>query len=138
MIISLSELQYAEHVQNLVLCFNISNDNRSVGRWLSDKQSVGRWSVDLIKPKSIWKKFRIKNMGEHHTCMFKVIHYYWLTILRAFKLSVLKYIILIMLIFSSTRISMVSSLKKKKEQLELLTNIEILLMVEKSIRTRIC
>ena len=138
MIISLSELQYAEHVQNLVLCFNVSNDNRSVGRWLSDKQSVGRWSVDLIKPKSIWKKFRIKNMGEYHTCMFKVIHYYWLTILRAFKLSVLKYIILIMLIFSSTRISMVSSLKKKKEQLELLTNIDILLMVEKGIRTRIC
>ena len=138
MIISLSELQYAEHVQNLVLCFNVSNDNRSVGRWLSDKQSVGRWSVDLIKPKSIWKKSRIKNMGEHHTCMFKVIHYYWLTILRAFKLSVLKYIILIMLIFSSTRISMVSSLKKKKEQLELLTNIDILLMVEKGIRTRIC
>ena len=33
---------------------------------------------------------------------------------------------------------MASSIKKKKEQLELLINIDILLMVEKGIRTRKC
>ena len=37
---SLYELYSAEHVWSLVFCFNVSNDNRLVGRWVSG------WWVD--------------------------------------------------------------------------------------------
>ena len=73
------------------------------------------------------------------TCMFKAIHYhlqmYWKTLER----SALKYMNLILLIFFfCTGVSMVSLLKKTGAKLELLTDINMLLMVEKGIRSRMC
>ena len=52
--------------------------------------------------------------------------------LKALEISVLKYMILIPLIFWQL------CLKDSKVELELLTDIEMLLMVEKGIRGRIC
>ena len=67
-------------------------------------------------------------------CMFKAIHYYLQMYLKTLETSVLKYMNSILLIFISTRISMQAYLKKTEIRLELLTNIDMLLMVENEIR----
>ena len=71
-------------------------------------------------------------------CMFRVIHCYLMMYLRISEINVLKYMNLILLIFISTWIIMGSMFKKTEIELELLTDIEILLLVEKGIRRGIC
>ena len=66
-------------------------------------------------------------------CMFRVIHYYFLINLKILEINVLKYMNLI-----STWISMASLFRKTGIKLELLTDIDMLLMVEKGIRGGIC
>ena len=66
-------------------------------------------------------------------CMFRVIHYYFLINLKILEINLLKYMNLI-----STWISMASLFRKTGIKLELLTDIDMLLMVEKGIRGGIC
>ena len=69
------------------------------------------------------------------TCMFKVIHYCLQTCLKTLETSVLKYMNSIMLIFlSDPGLAWQACLKKIEVKLVLLTNIDMLLMVEKGVR----
>ena len=68
-------------------------------------------------------------------CMFKVIHYclqiYW----KILETSVLKYMNLILFIFSSSLgLAWQASLKNTEVELKLLADIDMLLMVQKGIR----
>ena len=73
------------------------------------------------------------------TYMFKVIHYCLQMYLKTLETSVLKYMNSILLIFlSAPGLAWQTCLKKTVVKLELLTNIDMLLMVEKSIRGGIC
>ena len=58
--------------------------------------------------------------------------------LKTLEICVLKYRDLILLIFCQHPISMASLLKKTEVELELLTDIDMLLMVENGIRGGIC
>ena len=73
------------------------------------------------------------------TCMFRVIHYRLPMYLETLQTSVLKYMNLI-LIISYQLLDQHGKLVLKKTGLELklLTNIDMLLMVEKGIRREIC
>ena len=74
------------------------------------------------------------------TCMFKVIHYCLLMYLKTLiKKSVLKYMNLILLIFFSAPVLAWHACFKKTElKIELLTDIDTLMMVEKGTRGGIC
>ena len=69
-------------------------------------------------------------------CMFKVIHYYMQMYLKTLEINVSKYINLILLTCICTWISMASIFKRTGVEQELLT--DMLLMIEKGIRERIC
>ena len=73
------------------------------------------------------------------TCMFKVIHCCLQMCLKTLETSALKYMNLILLIFlSAPGLAWQAGLKKTGIELELLTDIDLLLMVEKGIRGGIC
>ena len=73
------------------------------------------------------------------TCMFKVTLYCSLMYLKTFETSVLKYIELILFIFCLHQdLKWQACFKKTEVKLELLTDIDMLLMVEKGIRGGIC
>ena len=63
-------------------------------------------------------------------CMFKEIHYYLQMYLIILETNVLKYM--------NYGLAWQACLKKKVVKLELLTNVDMLLMVEKGIRGKIC
>ena len=71
-------------------------------------------------------------------CMLKVIHYCWLMYLRTLEIRVLKYTNLILKFLSARGLAWQAALKKTKVKLDLLTDIDMLLMVEKGIRGGIC
>ena len=65
-------------------------------------------------------------------CLFKVIHYCLQMYLKTLETSVLKYTNLVLLIFlSAPGLAWQACLRKTRVELELLTDIDILLMVEK-------
>ena len=65
-------------------------------------------------------------------CLFKVIHYCLQMYLKMLETSVLKYTNLVLLIFlSAPGLAWQACLRKTRVELELLTDIDILLMVEK-------
>ena len=69
------------------------------------------------------------------TCMFKVIHYCLQMYLKTLETSVLKYVNLIPLIFfSAPGLPWQACLKKTRVKLDLLTDIDMLLIVEKGFR----
>ena len=71
--------------------------------------------------------------------MFEVTHYCLQMCLKTLETSVLKYMNSILLIFlSAPGLAWQACLKKTKVKLELLTDIDMLLMVEKGIRAGIC
>ena len=73
------------------------------------------------------------------TYMFKAIHYYLQMYLKTLETCVLKYMNLTLLIFYlHPDLAWQACLKKTKVKLELLTDIDMLLMVKKGIRGRIC
>ena len=71
-------------------------------------------------------------------CMFKVMHYCWQMPLKILEINVLKYMNLILLIFICPWTSTVSLFKQARVKLESLTDIDILLMVEKGIKGGTC
>ena len=70
-------------------------------------------------------------------CVYTVIHYYVQVFLKILEINILKYMSLIQFIFICSRISMASMFKKDVE-LERLTVIDMLLIIEKGIREGIC
>ena len=73
------------------------------------------------------------------TCMFKVILHCLQIYLKTLEINVLKYTNLILLIFlSAPGLAWQACLKKTRVELELLTDINMLLMVKKAIRGGIC
>ena len=73
------------------------------------------------------------------TYMFKVISYCLQMYLKTLEISVLKYMNLILLIFFyALGLAWKACLKKTGVNLELLTDIDMLLMVEKATRGGIC
>ena len=71
-------------------------------------------------------------------CMLKVIHYCLQMCLKTLETSVLKYMNLIAHFVSAHGLAWQVYLKKIVVELELLTNVDMLLMVEKGIRGGIC
>ena len=73
-------------------------------------------------------------------CTFKVTRYYLHMYLKVFATSVLKHISLIHItfVFSAPELAQQACLKNAGEELELLTNTDMLLMVQKGIRGGIC
>ena len=89
--------------------------------------------------KKYGKYLKLKILVSNRTYMFKVIHYCLQMYLKTLEISVLKYMSLILLIFlSAPGLAWQPCLKKAKAEIELLTNIDMLLMVEKGIRGEIC
>ena len=73
------------------------------------------------------------------TCMFKAMHYCQLMYLRTYKIRVLRYMNLILQsFFSAPGLAWEAALKNTKVKLDLKTDIDMLLMVEKGIRVGIC
>ena len=73
------------------------------------------------------------------TCMFKVTLHCLQIYLKTLEINVLKYTNLILLIFlSAPGLAWQACLKKTRVELELLTDINMLLMVKKAIRGGIC
>ena len=71
-------------------------------------------------------------------CMFKVIHYCWLMYLRTSEICLLKYMNLILQISFSSGLAWQAALKKTKVKLDLLTGINVWLLIKKGIRGGIC
>ena len=88
---------------------------------------------DYAHVQKVFEELKLKKLGDYHDLYVKVIHYCWQMYLKTLETSVLKYMNSILLIFVCTRISMASLFRKTAIKLELLTNIDMLLMVEKGI-----
>ena len=88
---------------------------------------------DYAHVQKVFEELKLKKLGDYHDLYVKVIHYCWQMYLKTLETSVLKYMNSILLIFVCTRISMASLFRKTATKLELLTNIDMLLMVEKGI-----
>ena len=71
-------------------------------------------------------------------CMFNAIRHCLMMCLKTVKTSVLKYMISILLFLTAPRLVWQACLKKTGVKLELLTDYNVLLMVEKEIRNGIC
>ena len=94
---------------------------------------------DYTHAQKVFEKFKFKKKVIIMTCMFKVIHCCLQMCLKTLETSALKYTNLILLIFlSAPRLAWQAGLKKTGIELELLTGIDLLLMVEKGIRGGIC
>ena len=73
------------------------------------------------------------------TCMFKLIYYYLQMYLKTLETGVLSYMNSILLIFLyASKLAWQACLEKTEVKLELLTKIDMLLMVEKGKRGGIC
>ena len=72
-------------------------------------------------------------------CMFKAIYYLWLMYWRTFKICLEKYqLTQLDFLLHQDQLAWQAALKKTKVKLYILTDIDILLMVEKGIRVEIC
>ena len=72
-------------------------------------------------------------------CMFRVMHYYLKMYLKTLEINVLKYMNLTRSIFlSASGLAWQACLRKTGIELELLTDVDMLLMVEKGIRGGTC
>ena len=81
--------------------------------------------------KRVWKDFEIKDLYAHSDTLL-------LAAVRTFKIYVLNILAWSCSCSYCTRFSRASRFKKTKIKLDLLTNIDMLLMIEKSIRREIC
>ena len=92
-----------------------------------------------IHAKRVCKDFDIKNLGEYHDLYLKSDVLLLVDFFENFKKMCLKIDELIPAKFiSAPGLAWQATLKKKKRKTELLTDIDILLMAEKGIRSRIC
>ena len=95
--------------------------------------------VGYIHAKRVCKDFDIKNLGEYHDLYLKSDVLLLVDFFENFKKMCLKIDELNPAKFiSAPGLAWPATLKKKKRKTELLTDIDILLMAEKGIRSRIC
>ena len=85
--------------------------------------------ADYTHAKRVCKDVEIKNLGEYQDLYVQSDTLLLVDVLRTFETCVLKYMDLTLIVFYCSRFSMASSL---------LPDMDILLMVEKGIRGRIC
>ena len=86
--------------------------------------------VDYSHVKRVFKIFNNKNIVEYHNLFVQSVYYFQM-FLSILWINVLKYMTLTLLIFEAC-------LKKTGMKSEILTNADILLMVEKGVRGGIC
>ena len=90
---------------------------------------------DYTHAQKVFKQLKLKNLMIIKTCMFKPIYYCLLMYLKTLETNFLIYMNLILLIFClPPRLPWQACLKRTEVKLELLTDIDILLMVEKGTR----
>ena len=75
---------------------------------------------DHTHVQKVWDVFEIKNRGEYHDLYVQSDTLLLADVFENFKLSVLKYMGLILLIFVSTWISMASLLKKDRSRIRII------------------
>ena len=91
--------------------------------------------ADYMHAKRVCKDFETKNLGEYHDLYFKSDTFLLANIFKNFRKMCLKiYHLDPVKFFSAPRLAWQASLKKTEVKLELLTDIDVLLMVEKGIR----
>ena len=90
--------------------------------------------ADYKHGKKVKKKFEIKTLGELHDLYVQSNTVLLADVFENFRNKFIKNTNLNQLIFISTWISMTSMIEKTDVKLELLTNIDVLLMVQKRIR----
>ena len=89
--------------------------------------------------KKVWEAFEIKNFGEYHEMYVQCNTFLLADVFENFRNKCIEIYELDPAHFLvSARISMTSMFKKTKLELELLTDIDMLLMVEKGTRGGIC
>ena len=91
-----------------------------------------------MQGKRVFKDFEIKNLGEYHNLYLKMIQYFWLMFSKLRKMSLKIYNLDPIKFLSVSGLAWPATLKKTEVKLELLTDIDILLMIEKGIRGGIC
>ena len=89
--------------------------------------------------KRICKDFEIKNLCEYHDLYLKSDALLLADVFDSFRKTCLKiYHIAPVKFLSAPRLAWEAALRKREVKLELLTDIDMLVMVEKGIRGRIC
>ena len=91
--------------------------------------------VDYMYAKRVCKKFKIRNLGEHHDLYLKSNKLFWVDVFENFRKMCLKiYEIDPAKFLPGPGLAWQAALKRTKVKLELPTDIDILLIVEKGIR----
>ena len=94
--------------------------------------------ADYVHTKRVCKDFEIKNLGEYHDLYVQSNTLLLADVFENFRIMCLKMYELDYANFFSSWNSMASSFKKTKVKLDFLTDIDMLLTVEKGIRGRRC
>ena len=96
--------------------------------------------TDYMHAKRVFKNFEIKYLGKHHDLYLKIDTLSLTYVFKKFKKMWLKILSFrsCKIFFSSPGSAWQAALKKAKVKLELLTDIDMLLIVEKWIRWEIC
>ena len=95
--------------------------------------------TDYIHAKRVCQDFEIKNLGECHDLYLKNDTSLLADVFQNFRKMLLKiYCLDLVKFLSALGLAWKAALKKIEVKLELLTDIDMLLMVEKGIRGRIC
>ena len=93
---------------------------------------------DYEHVKKVWEAFEIKSFGEYHDLYVQCDTLLLADVLKTLEINVLKYTNLILLIFlSAPGLAWQACLKKTKIELELLTDIGMLLMVKKELEAEL-
>ena len=95
--------------------------------------------TDYIHAKRVCKDFEIKNLGEYHDLYLKNDTLLLADVFQNFRKMFLKiYCLDLTKFLSALELAWEAAFKKTEVKLELLTDIDILLMVEKGIKGRTC
>ena len=88
--------------------------------------------------KRVYKDFKINNLGEYHEFYIQNYTYCQLMYLRTFEMCLQIYELDPVLFFNANRLVQKTALKKVEAKLDFLTEVDMLLMVEKVIRGGKC
>ena len=109
------------------------------GEFYSNLNMDAITDVDYMHAKRVCKDFEIKSLGEYHDLYLKTYTLLLADVFETFRKMYLKLYHLDPVKFlSPPGLALQAALKKTEVKLELLTDIDMLLMVEKGIRGGIC